>query len=53
MLELGYFGKLAVENAKGKMENIGCEVVANALCGLLLWMMIAVEPGLNLAPTFF
>jgi hypothetical protein len=34
------------------MENTDSETVANALCGSLLWTMIAVEAGQNLAPSF-
>jgi hypothetical protein len=38
-LWLDCFGKL-VERAKGRMENTDCEIVANALCGSILWTMI-------------
>jgi hypothetical protein len=44
-LEVGCFGKLVVERAKGTMENIDCEVVVNALCGSLHSTMIATEAG--------
>jgi hypothetical protein len=39
--ELCCFGKPVVERAKGRIENTGYEVMAKALCGSLLWMMIA------------
>jgi hypothetical protein len=35
-LELGCFGRFVVERAKDRMENTGCGVMANALCGSLL-----------------
>jgi hypothetical protein len=35
-LRLGSFGKFVVETAKGRIENIDCEAVANALCSSLL-----------------
>jgi hypothetical protein len=35
------------------MENTHCEAMANALCGSLLWMMIAAETAWSLAPAFF
>jgi hypothetical protein len=44
-LTLGFFGKLVVGKAKGKMGNTGCEVVANALYDSLLCMVIDAEAG--------
>jgi hypothetical protein len=46
------FGRFMVKRVKDRMENTGCEVMANALCGLLLWMLIAVEASWSLAPSF-
>jgi hypothetical protein len=35
------------------MENNGCEMMANVLCGSLLWIVSAVEAGWSLAPFSF
>jgi hypothetical protein len=52
-IELACFGKFVIEEVKGKIENIGCETMANVLCGSLLWTMSVVEAGWSLAPSSF
>jgi hypothetical protein len=47
------FGKFVVERVKCGMENTGCEELASALCGSLLWTMIDAEAGWSLAPSSF
>jgi hypothetical protein len=51
-LKLGYFGRFVVEIERGKMENFGCEAVANALHDSHLWMKIVAEADWILAPSF-
>jgi hypothetical protein len=51
-LEPGCFGSFVVERVRGRMENTDCELIANALCGLLLWTIIATEAIWNFAPSF-
>jgi hypothetical protein len=48
----GCLGEFVVEKVKGRMENIGDEVVSIVLCDSLLWMMIVAEVGWSFAPSF-
>jgi hypothetical protein len=52
-LGLDLFGGLVAERGKGRMGNIDGDGDPIAWCGSPLWMMIAVEAGWHLAPSFF
>jgi hypothetical protein len=52
-LGLGYFDRLVVEKAKGKMESIGGGGERIAWWGCPPWMMIVAEAVWSLAPSFF
>jgi hypothetical protein len=47
----GYLDRFVVKKAKGRMKDIGGEMVPIILCGSLLWMMIVVEAGWSFAPS--
>jgi hypothetical protein len=52
-LEIGCFGKVAMDIAKGRMESIDFGVMVIALCGLHLWLMIAAKAAWSLVLFFF